>query len=84
MIALFVWASSRKPAVGCPSWTFVALVVKGFASAMALLGGPRVRLLQTETFVHQPLQARPVDQIVGQLFIGKHAQGGAPRIGSYF
>ena len=83
-VRLGVVARAGTSVVGFPAWIFVPLVVKGFASAMGRLGGPRVRLLQTETFVHQSLQARPVDQIVGKLFIGKHAQGGAPRIGGHF
>ena len=34
-------------------------------------------LLQPEAFIHQPLKSRPVENIVGKLFIGKHAQCGA-------
>src|SRR5258706_9641160 len=37
-------------------------------------------LLQPEAFIHQPLQPRPVENIVGKLFIRKHVQGGATRI----
>ena len=41
-------------------------------------------LLQAEAFVHQPLYARAVEDIVGKLFVGKHAQGGAPGIRGHF
>jgi len=41
-------------------------------------------LLQAKAFVHQPLQARAVDQVVGELLIRKHAQGSAAGVGSHF
>jgi hypothetical protein len=41
-------------------------------------------LLQAEAFIHQPLQARAVENIVGKFFVGKHAQGGAAGVRGYF
>jgi hypothetical protein len=41
-------------------------------------------LLQAEAFIHEPLQARAVENIVGKLFVGKHAQGGAAGVRGYF
>ena len=37
-------------------------------------------LLQPEAFIHQPLESRPVENIVSKLFIGKHAQSSATGI----
>ena len=37
-------------------------------------------LLEPEAFIHQPLQSRPIEKIVGKLFVGKHAQSGATSI----
>ena len=39
-------------------------------------GPPQWFLLQPEAFIHQALQARAVDEIVGEFFIGKHAECG--------
>jgi hypothetical protein len=41
-------------------------------------------LLQAEAFVHQALQARAVENIVGKFFVGKHAQRGAAGVRGYF
>jgi hypothetical protein len=40
-------------------------------------------LLQPETFIHKALQARPIDQIVGELFVREHAERGAAGIGGH-
>jgi len=37
-------------------------------------------LLQPEAFIDQPLKARPVENIVGEFFIGEHAESGAAGI----
>src|SRR6267143_967405 len=37
-------------------------------------------LLQPEAFIHQPLQSRPIENIVSKFFVGKHAQRGATGI----
>ena len=39
--------------------------------------------MQPEAFIDQALQARAVDYVVGEFLAGKHAQGGAARIGSH-
>jgi hypothetical protein len=35
------------------------------------------RLLQSESFVHQALQSRFVEDIVGKFLVGKHGEGGS-------
>ena len=40
-------------------------------------------LLQAETFIHQALQARAVENIVGKLFVGKHDQRCAAGVRGY-
>src|SRR4051794_5147106 len=34
-------------------------------------------LLEVKSFAHQPLQARPIQDVVGEFFIGEHGKGGA-------
>src|ERR1700686_3624047 len=41
-------------------------------------------LLQAETFIHQALQARAVENIVGKFFVGKHDQRCAAGVRGYF
>ena len=41
-------------------------------------------LLQPESFLHQPLQAGLVEQIVGEFFVGEHSEGGAFGSGGQF
>ena len=41
-------------------------------------------LLQPEAFIDQPLQARPVENIVGEFFIGEHGERGAAGIRGHF
>src|SRR5208282_1070227 len=41
-------------------------------------------LVQPEAFCHQALQARLVEQVVGQFLVGEHGQGGAFGSGSQF
>ncbi len=40
-------------------------------------------LLQAEAFVHEALQARPVNNVVGEFFVGKHAERRTPGIGGH-
>jgi hypothetical protein len=42
------------------------------------------RLLQTEPFIHQPLQARLIENVVGEFFVREHSQGGAFGAGDQF
>jgi len=44
----------------------------------------RSALLQPEPFLHEPLQTRFVEQVVSQLFVGEHGEGGAFGAGGQF
>jgi len=51
-------------------------VIKNHQSAIALL--------QPEAFLHQPLQAGFVEEVVGEFFVGEHGEGGALGSGGQF
>ena len=37
----------------------------------------RINLLQMESFPHEPLQPRLVEDVVGEFFVREHGEGGA-------
>jgi hypothetical protein len=41
-------------------------------------------LLKVISLPHQPLQARPVEDVVGEFFVGEHGKGGALGAGAEF
>ena len=43
-----------------------------------------VRLLQSEAFAHQALEAGFIEQVVGEFFVGEHGEGGALGAGCQF
>lgn len=50
---------------------------RGRLSPRGLCYQKDILLLQPEAFVHQPLQSRLVEDVVGEFFVGKHGQGRA-------
>jgi len=40
-------------------------------------------LLQPKPFIDQPLQARPVENVVSEFFVGEHGESGAAGIGGH-